>query len=120
MPVFSPYLNKPIIFNGKYVVGINKKYNYTIDAIKSDIKKKWNVHSCKRIQNCLTNRSNEINDYFNKVSSAIIKSCKRLDIRELIIGYNVNWKTNVNLGRRNNRTFYEIPYIFFPIAPSTH
>ncbi len=28
----------------------------------------------------------------------------------IIIGYNTNWKTNVNMGRKNNRVFYSIPY----------
>ena len=30
--------------------------------------------------------------------------------KKIIIGYNEGWKTKINIGRRNNRTFYGIPY----------
>ena len=36
--------------------------------------------------------------------------CKKYDIREIIIGYNINWKNRVKMGKTNNRTFYDIPY----------
>ena len=28
----------------------------------------------------------------------------------IVIGYNINWKTKVNMGHKNNRIFYQIPY----------
>ena len=28
----------------------------------------------------------------------------------IIVGYNTNWKKEVNMGKKNNRKFYQIPY----------
>ena len=35
---------------------------------------------------------------------------KYKDKKVIVIGYNDNWKSNVNMGRKNNRKFYQIPY----------
>ena len=32
------------------------------------------------------------------------------NIREIIIGYNKEWKQNINTGRKNNQNFVQIPY----------
>ena len=31
-------------------------------------------------------------------------------IKKLVIGYNINWKNKINMGRKNNGKFYSIPY----------
>ena len=42
----------------------------------------------------------------------IISKLKELysDKKIIVIGYNEGWKTKVNMGKENNRKFYEIPY----------
>ena len=108
--VFSPCLNTPIIFSGKGIVALNKKYNALIDTLKSDIKRKWDKHTCRQIQELFVNRSNHINNAFHNISNSIIQCCKINNIHELIIGYNTNWKSGINIGKNNNRQFYAIPY----------
>ena len=49
-------------------------------------------------------------NYFHKVTSSLINHCVMNGIKEIVIGYNKNWKNNVNLGRKNNDMFYKIPY----------
>ncbi|MFX1511200.1 MAG: IS200/IS605 family accessory protein TnpB-related protein, partial [Promethearchaeota archaeon] len=39
-----------------------------------------------------------------------INECLDLMIDTLIIGYNALWKQNVNIGRRNNQNFVNIPF----------
>ena len=58
----------------------------------------YNKNTFSRLYSLEQERQNKINGFFNNV------------INELIIGYNPNWKTNVNLGKKNNRNFYQIPY----------
>ena len=55
-------------------------------------------------------REDAIKDHFNTISSTIIKICQQHQIKELILGYNINWKTGVNIGSNNNRKFYQVPY----------
>ena len=40
----------------------------------------------------------------------IIKYCLTNDIGKLIIGKNDGWKQNINLGKRNNQNFVQIPF----------
>lgn len=108
--LFSPSMSSPLIYKGGPVLHINNKYNYLIDKLKSDIKTKYSQHTCTKLQDLLTRRANSINNYFHKVSNSVISICKEHNITELIIGYNVNWKSGVNMGKKNNRTFYSIPY----------
>lgn len=35
------------------------------------------------------------------------------DISTLVVGYNEEWKQNINLGRRNNQSFVGIPFYTF-------
>ena len=62
----------------------------------------------KRIRNLWIKRKNLIDDYFDKVVSWIVN--KYSDCSTIIVGYNRQWKQNVNMGKKNNRDFCEIPY----------
>lgn len=35
------------------------------------------------------------------------------DISTLVVGYNEEWKQNINLGRRNNQSFVNVPFYIF-------
>lgn len=108
--MYSPRLERPLIFDGRFIIGINKSINHSIDCQKSYMKKQWDVNSSHQVQDCLIRRMNKITDYLNQLSSKVISICEELEIKELIIGYNTNWKNKVNLGHETNRTFYEVPY----------
>merc|ERR1711971_559420 len=56
----------------------------------------------------LKRRENKINDHFNKIVKYLFEEYK--EKRTIIVGYNLNWKNRVNMGKKNNRTFYNIPY----------
>lgn len=107
--VVSPCLSKPIIISGKQIVALNRRCNMLIDNIKSDISV-YKELTCNRIQSILTNRENRIYDFFSKASSFLVDCCKKYNIVEIVLGYNKSWKNKVNMGRKNNRSFYEIPY----------
>lgn len=108
--MYSPALKTPIIISGAYIRSLNFECNKKINAIKAHIKTKWDQSTCTTIQDVLIYRENAIKNYFNKVSTRIINICKSHGVQELILGYNTNWKNGVNLGKDNNRTFYQVPY----------
>jgi len=49
-------------------------------------------------------------DYLHKLSRVVVDWCVQHGIGKLVIGYNPEWKQQVNLGTRNNQTFVLIPY----------
>jgi putative transposase len=55
-------------------------------------------------------REEKINDYFHKVSSYLINILLESGIDTLVIGKNKNWKQKVELGKRNNQNFTNIPH----------
>ena len=61
-----------------------------------------------RIRKLLIYRKNKIEDIFNKIVAEICEKYK--DCEMIIVGYNPGWKTGVNMGKTNNRNFYDIPY----------
>ena len=108
--MFSPVLPQPLIYDGKCVINSNKLFNKKIDKIKSDVEKTYKKPTCGAIQDLLTKRLNVIEQYFHTITNNVMNYCKKYDIREIIIGYNINWKNRVKMGKTNNRTFYDIPY----------
>jgi len=43
-------------------------------------------------------------------SKRVIDYCKYFNIQKIVIGYNKNWKHKVNLGKKGNKSFCQIPY----------
>ena len=96
------------IYLGGYLLWLNNRYNYLIDNLKSNAKKYNDKNTTKQIRNLLIERKNKINNFFNVIVKWIAEKYK--DKKLIIIGYNKRWKDRINLGRKTNRTFYQIPY----------
>jgi len=79
-----------------------------MDELKSINKKIYNKNIFSRLYSLENERQNKINGYFNNIVNLLINKYSNKDL--FIIGYNENWKTNVNLGKDNNRNFYQISY----------
>jgi putative transposase len=108
---YSPVLNNPIIYKGGYVEYINNIYKNLIEGkYQSRLKKENNVYKSKHTSVLWRRRNDKLKDYFNKISTDIIKVCIENKITEIIIGYNTNWKSKVHLGKVMNDKFYKIPY----------
>lgn len=111
MTIYNPNGLQRII-KGNDLVNTNEYYNKKIsksvsDNIISHKRNKKTVNS-KRTKKLHIKRENVINHKMDKIVSILHK--KYNTKKEIIIGYNEGWKQNVNIGRNNNRKFYEIPY----------
>ena len=47
----------------------------------------------------------------NKAAQYIIDCCIEHSIGTLVVGYNPNWKWLINIGKRNNQNFVQIPHV---------
>ena len=62
----------------------------------------------------LTNkRTRKIDHYLHTASRCIIDLLVNEEIGTLVIGYNQEWKQEVNIGKRNNQNFVSIPFARF-------
>ena len=101
---------KPIIVKGGIIKSINQYYNKQLARYKSIAKKVNGVEETKRTKKLYLTRNNKISDIFHKISRKFIDYCVDNDFGTLIIGYNRGWKQNINIGKKNNQNFVQIPF----------
>ena len=97
----------PFIVNGKIVKSFNQWYNKK--------KAKWmgfvgDKGTSKKLR-WLNNRRNFwVEDKIHKASRWIINYCISNNIGSIVVGLNKGWKQNIELGKKNNQKFVEIPF----------
>jgi putative transposase len=99
---------KPVVVNGRPLKSINQYYNKKKAEYQSVLPKE--IYSSKKIQKLTFKRNNKINDYLHKSTDYLVKFCLQNELNTLIIGYNELWKQEINIGKRNNQNFVNIPY----------
>ena len=101
---------KAFIINGKPLKSINQHYNKKISHYREIAKRMNNSEYSKRMDRLTEKRNSKIDDYLHKASKYIIDYCLKHDICTIIIGKNKEWKQNVNLSKRINQHFVQIPF----------
>jgi len=101
----------PIIIKGKVIKSINQYYNKQLAHYRSVENKKSNFQDTKRIQRLHLKRHNKINAIFHRISRFLIDYCVENNLGTIIIGYNHGWKQNINIGKKNNQKFVQIPFL---------
>ena len=98
------------IINGKPAKSINQYYNKKKARLQRRLKKCQNRNKSKRLNKLTEKRNRKVKDYFHKASRFIVNQLVSNQINTLVIGYNKGWKQEVNIGRRNNQKFVDIPF----------
>ncbi|TKJ23096.1 MAG: transposase [Promethearchaeota archaeon Loki_b32] len=101
----------PIIIKGKVIKSINQYYNKQLAYYRSIENKKSNFQDTKRIQKLHLKRNNKIYTIFHRISRLLINYCIKNNLGTIIIGYNEDWKQNINIGKKNNQKFAQIPFL---------
>ena len=102
---------KPFSINGRPLKSINQYWNKEVAILQSHLK--GNQRTSKRIKSITNKRNNKVKDYLHKSSREIVNFLVSNNISTLVIGYNEEWKQNINLGRTNNQFFVNIPFSTF-------
>ncbi len=55
-------------------------------------------------------RNRKTNDLFYKLSKGIINYSLLNNIDTIVIGHNELWKQSINIGKKNNQNFVQIPF----------
>ncbi|MGC8673263.1 MAG: RNA-guided endonuclease InsQ/TnpB family protein, partial [Thermoplasmata archaeon] len=64
----------------------------------------------KREKRLFMKRNRKIKEIMHKLSKAIVQYAKSNDIDTIVIGHNNGWKQSVNMGKKNNQKFVQIPF----------
>ena len=98
----------PKLINGKIPKSYNQYYNKKKAKLQENLPKKQ--YTSNRIQKLTNKRNRKIEDYMHRVSRHIINLCLTNNVGTIVIGYNDNWKQEINMNRRNNQAFVNIPF----------
>jgi IS605 OrfB family transposase len=102
--------NQPILVDGKELKSLNRFCNKKAAQLKSELKKSQGRYTSHRISSLFRKRSNQIRARFHKIAHGIVDYCLSHDINEICIGKNREWKQEVNLGKKTNQNFVQIPH----------
>ena len=107
---------RPLLYNGRPIKSINQYYNKANAKLKSELP--TNVKSSKRLKQLSFKRNNKIDYEMHKISTHIINGAVKNNISKIFIGNNIGWKNEINLGRRNNQNFVNIPHtkLFYQLS----
>ena len=102
---------QPFVIDGRYIKSVNRYYNKELSHYKSilDHRDKGQKTS-NRIYRLTEKRNNRMSDFVHKASRMIVNHLVSNDIRTLVVGYNKGWKQDINIGRKNNQSFVQIPF----------
>ena len=101
---------EPFIINGKILKSINQFYNKRKSHIQSELRHRNGVIWSKKLDVITQKRFNRIKNYMHNASSYVIKWCVKNQVDTVIVGHNVEWKQDMNIGKVNNQKFLYIPY----------
>src|SRR5215469_8051590 len=100
----------PVVVNGRPVKSTNQFYNKR----KAELQKKLrHTGTTKRMERMTNKRNRRIDHYMHTASHRIVNLLVKEGIGVLIIGKNDAWKQAINLGKRTNQNFVQIPHARF-------
>lgn len=98
---------QPFLINGRILKSFNHWYNKRKAKLQSFIGDKG---TSKRTGKLTRYRNCFIEDKLHKISRFIVDYCIENKIGTILIGKNKNWKCEINLGRKTNQKFTELPH----------
>ena len=103
---------QPLLINGRPLKDLNHYYNQQRAHHQSRLAKAKRYTS-RQLDRITTKRNRRVTHYLHTASRRIIDLLVKERIGTLVIGKNKGWKQEVELGKRNNQTFVQIPHTRF-------
>lgn len=107
---FSNGVN-PLLVKGAKIKSINQGYNRLI--AKAQSKLPTNQRTSKNIHRLWRNRELKLQAELHKITSFLSFYFDEMSVEKVFIGKNIGWKQEVDLGKKTNQTFVNIPYNTF-------
>ncbi len=108
----------PICIKGGVLKSINQYYNKMLAELKTIYSK--DIYAClikdrslisrkngPALQKLTNNRNRKVKDVMHKYSRWIVRYCIQYNIGTIVIGYNPDWKRDINLGKKINQNFVQ-------------
>ncbi len=104
----------PLLINGRPLKSINQAYNKRRARLQAQLAKAPTKRFTSRQLDRITmKRNRRVNAYLHTASRRLIDHLVQEGIGTLVIGKNRYWKQEVELGKKNNQSFVQIPHARF-------
>jgi putative transposase len=103
---------QPRLVNGRPLKDLNHYYNQQRAHMQSELAKQ-NRKTSRKLEAITTKRTRRVNQYLHTASRRIINLLVDEGIGTVVLGKNSLWKQEVEMGRRNNQQFVQIPHARF-------
>lgn len=104
-------VTSPFFIRGRPLKSFNQWFNKRKAHLQSAYKRQKLYFQGVKLRSLQDERERKITDYLHKASLIVIQMCLTHHIDTLVIGYNKRWKKRINIGKRNNQTFVNIPFL---------
>lgn len=101
----------PRVVNGRPVKSVNQFYNKERARLQSCLPNEQ--YATRHLDRLTTKRTRRINHYLHSASKAIVDLLVSEHIGVVVIGKNPEWKQDINIGKRNNQSFVQLPHARF-------
>jgi putative transposase len=101
----------PLLVNGRPLKAINQWFNKERARLQRQLP--GERKTSRRLDGLTTKRNQRVNAYLHLASRRIIDALVQHGIGVLVIGKNDAWKQAINLGKRTNQNFVQIPHARF-------
>ena len=98
------------IVNGRVIKSINQYYNKKVGHFQGIAKLLNGRYRTRQIEKITFWRNQKIETYMHKASRYIVDWAVKNDISKIVIGYNKEWKQEINLRKKTNQNFVYIPF----------
>ncbi|MGL5874932.1 MAG: RNA-guided endonuclease InsQ/TnpB family protein [Xenococcaceae cyanobacterium] len=99
-------LGKSLILNGRKIKSQNQWYNKKIATLKKNKPQGfWN----EELAAITETRNRQMRDNINKAARFLINWCLKYQVGNIIFGWNQGNKDSINIGKKNNQEFVQIP-----------
>ena len=102
------YNKKGISVKGTKLKAINQYFNKLKASSQSMLPNQQ--YTSKLINQLMYKREEQLRNYIGYYTNQLIEILKKEKISKLVVGYNKEWKQNINIGKANNQNFVNIPF----------
>lgn len=94
------------IVDGRHIKSMNQYYNKRVATLKEN---KPRIFWSRQLAHITEKRNRQMRDGVNKAARQVIRHCIDNHIGTIVFGWNKGQRQNVNLGKKTNQVFVQIP-----------
>lgn len=98
------------IIDGRKIKSINQYWNKRVAKYQGIADKQLIVDRTRFLDNITLKRNNQVKDYMHKAARYIVNYCIEHQIGTIVCGNNKDFKRDINLGKKTNQKFTQIPF----------